>query len=91
MNTRKHRVVIVGGGYAGLMAAARIGRENKAEVTLVDGQPSFTHRIRLHETLAGAAPKTFGYARSLSLHIVTGRTHGVYMVINPAKLGVSTG
>lgn len=62
MNTRKHRVVIVGGGYAGLMAAARIGRENKAEVTLVDGQPSFTHRIRLHETLAGAAPKTFGYA-----------------------------
>jgi NADH dehydrogenase len=58
-----HKVLILGGGYAGLIAAARIGA--RADVTLIDARPEFVQRIRLHETLAGGTPKTLGFARWL--------------------------
>ena len=54
--------LILGGGYAGLMAAARIG--SRAAVTLVDARPEFSQRIRFHELLAGR-PKTLDFARWL--------------------------
>jgi NADH dehydrogenase FAD-containing subunit len=58
-----HKVLILGGGYAGLMAASRIARgSSSVEVTLIDARPTFTQRIRLHETLAGRKPATFDYA-----------------------------
>jgi NADH dehydrogenase FAD-containing subunit len=62
----KQRIVIVGGGYAGLLAAARIGRDTAATVTLVDAQPAFTQRIRFHEALAGATPKSLSYPAALA-------------------------
>ena len=58
-----HKVLILGGGYAGMIAAARIGA--RADVTLIDARPEFVQRIRLHEMLAGGAPKTLDYARWL--------------------------
>jgi len=58
-----HKVLILGGGYAGMIAAARIGA--RADVTLIDARPEFVQRIRLHEMLAGGAPKTLGFARWL--------------------------
>lgn len=55
----QHKVLILGGGYAGLMAASRLARGGSpAEVTLIDAKPSFVQRIRLHEVLAGGYPKT---------------------------------
>lgn len=58
-----HKVLILGGGYAGLMAASRIARGGSpAEVTLIDAKPSFVQRLRLHEVLAGGSPKTLDYA-----------------------------
>ncbi|MFJ6001646.1 NAD(P)/FAD-dependent oxidoreductase [Arthrobacter sp. NPDC092385] len=53
------RVVVVGGGYAGVMAANRLAgsRSRSAspvEVTLVDPGAAFTQRIRLHALAAGA-------------------------------------
>ncbi|MHA7240338.1 FAD-dependent oxidoreductase [Arthrobacter sp. TMS1-12-1] len=52
------RVVVVGGGYAGVMAANRIAGGTKAgppvEVTLVDPGAQFTERIRLHRVAAGS-------------------------------------
>ncbi len=62
-SSRSHKVLILGGGYAGMIAAARIGA--RAEVTLIDARPEFVQRIRLHEMLAGGAPKTLGFARWL--------------------------
>lgn len=62
----KQRIVIVGGGYAGLMAAARIGRTSRANVTLVDAQPAFAQRIRFHEALAGTTLKSFDYGPALA-------------------------
>src|SRR3978361_1044471 len=63
--SRSHKVLILGGGYAGMIAAARIGA--RAEVTLIDARPEFVQRIRLHEMLAGGAPKTLGFARWLGV------------------------
>ncbi|GAB4210000.1 MAG: FAD-dependent oxidoreductase [Roseiflexaceae bacterium] len=60
------QIVILGGGYAGLMAAARAARTPAAQVTLVDAAPHFTQRIRLHEALAGAEPRTLAYAPLLA-------------------------
>ncbi|HCA87173.1 MAG TPA: pyridine nucleotide-disulfide oxidoreductase, partial [Streptomyces sp.] len=46
-----HGVVVVGAGYAGMMAALRLAPHHR--VTLVDPSERFTERIRLHELAAG--------------------------------------
>ncbi|MFE7296228.1 NAD(P)/FAD-dependent oxidoreductase [Streptomyces sp. NPDC057579] len=49
------RVVVVGAGYAGVMAANRlaaVGR-SKVRVTVVNPRPEFVERVRLHEHAAG--------------------------------------
>ncbi|NQX29317.1 FAD-dependent oxidoreductase [Microbacteriaceae bacterium VKM Ac-2854] len=48
--TKKH-VVVIGGGYAGVMAANRLATQ--VPVTLVTAAPRFVERIRLHEVVAG--------------------------------------
>jgi NADH dehydrogenase FAD-containing subunit len=61
----KHRILILGGGYAGLMAAARSARiGSAADITLVNAAPQFVQRIRLHEALAGAPPRQLTLAPS---------------------------
>ncbi|MEZ4407440.1 MAG: FAD-dependent oxidoreductase [Polyangiales bacterium] len=52
-----HRVLVVGGGYAGVMAALRASRRlgRAGEVTLVSERPELTERIRLHEVAARGA------------------------------------
>ena len=62
------QVVVVGGGYAGVMAANRLaGRSAGAlDVVLVNDRPEFVERIRLHEHAAGTrALPTVPYARLL--------------------------
>lgn len=57
------RVVALGGGYAGLTAAARIGEAGTAtSLTLIDAKTEFVERIRLHEVAAGTAPRALPYA-----------------------------
>lgn len=61
------RVLILGGGYAGLMAAARIARSRTPlNLMLVDARPEFVQRIRLHELLAGIPVATLPYAPLLA-------------------------
>lgn len=62
----KRRILILGGGYAGLVAAARSARAGSAEITLVNARPDFIQRIRLHELLAGSQPRTLAIAPLLA-------------------------
>ncbi|MEU9013046.1 FAD-dependent oxidoreductase [Streptomyces sp. NPDC048479] len=49
-----HRILVLGAGYAGMSAAiqlaARVGRHQDVQVTLVNPQERFTERLRLHMT-----------------------------------------
>lgn len=53
-------VLILGAGYAGLMAASRILRTKEAKVTVVTTRSRFEQRIRLHEALAGRSVQSPG-------------------------------
>lgn len=61
----QHKVLILGGGYAGMLAAARVSRSD-TDVTLIDARRTFFQRIRFHEMLAGGTPKTLDYAPLLA-------------------------
>lgn len=54
----RHRVVIVGGGAAGLELATRLGdtlgRRHKAEITLIDRKRTHVWKPKLHEIAAGS-------------------------------------
>ena len=51
MNAHEHttKVVVVGGGYAGVLAANRLRVNRDVTVTLVNPRPQFVERIRLHQ------------------------------------------
>lgn len=46
-------VVVLGGGYAGVLAANRLTGRDNVSVTLVNPRPGFVDRIRLHQLVAG--------------------------------------
>ncbi len=54
-NGSRQRIVVVGGGYAGALAAVRIaGRaRGRAEVTLVEPRTELVERLRLHQLATG--------------------------------------
>src|SRR5262245_10767769 len=51
----KAHIVVLGAGYAGLIAAGRAARKarNLARVTIVGARPDFVERMRLHQETAG--------------------------------------
>src|SRR3954447_15820464 len=58
---QRHRVVVVGGGYAGTLCAIRLaGRaRHRAHVSLVDADGALIQRLRLHELAAGRDVRAF--------------------------------
>jgi NADH dehydrogenase len=54
-----HRIIVVGAGYAGILAANRIrasltpAEAGRVRVTMVNRTPEFIERVRLHEVAAG--------------------------------------
>ncbi|GGN62118.1 NADH dehydrogenase [Actinoplanes lobatus] len=46
-------VVVIGGGYAGVMAANRLTRHAGVTVTLINPRPVFVERLRLHQLVRG--------------------------------------
>jgi NADH dehydrogenase len=58
-------VVVIGGGYAGTLAANRLQTRRDVAVTLVNPRPSFVERIRLHQLVADTGTATVDYADML--------------------------
>ncbi|WP_030771906.1 NAD(P)/FAD-dependent oxidoreductase [Streptomyces sp. NRRL F-2664] len=52
----EHRIVVLGAGYTGAVAAGRLARRLHREdvrITLVNPEPDFVERVRLHQLAAG--------------------------------------
>ncbi|GAB2667590.1 NAD(P)/FAD-dependent oxidoreductase [Nocardia goodfellowii] len=55
-NTTTHRIVVIGAGYTGMLAAIRLARRTRkldVQVTLVNPADRFTERLRMHQVAAG--------------------------------------
>jgi NADH:ubiquinone reductase (H+-translocating) len=48
-------VVVIGGGYAGVMAANRLTQRGDVTVTLINPRATFVERIRLHQLVGGSS------------------------------------
>ncbi|WP_349270892.1 dehydrogenase [Mycolicibacterium parafortuitum] len=56
MSAQPTRIVVIGGGYAGVMAANRLCSREDVDVALVNPRPQFVERIRLHQLAAADDP-----------------------------------
>jgi NADH dehydrogenase FAD-containing subunit len=52
----QHRIVVLGAGYAGAIAAGRLARRlrrDEVAITLVNAEPDFVERVRMHQVATG--------------------------------------
>ncbi|MET9684180.1 NAD(P)/FAD-dependent oxidoreductase [Streptomyces coeruleorubidus] len=52
----QHRIIVLGAGYTGAIAAGRLARRLHREdvaITLVNAEPDFVERVRMHQLAAG--------------------------------------
>lgn len=52
----KHRIIVLGAGYSGAIAAGRLARRLHPEdvaITLVNAEPDFVERVRMHQLATG--------------------------------------
>ncbi|MFG3540679.1 NAD(P)/FAD-dependent oxidoreductase [Streptomyces clavifer] len=78
----QHRIIVIGAGYTGAVAAGRLARRLHREdvaITLVNAEPDFAERVRLHQLAVGQdlRPRPFrrmfaGTGVTLRLAKVTG-------------------
>jgi NADH:ubiquinone reductase (H+-translocating) len=78
----QHRIIVLGAGYSGAVAAGRLARRLRREdvaITLVNAQPDFVERVRMHQLAVGQdlKPRRFsemfaGTGVELKLATVTG-------------------
>ncbi|MEO3825872.1 FAD-dependent oxidoreductase [Actinomadura sp. B10D3] len=73
-----HHVLVIGGGYAGLLAAKRVARQvrlDEVRVTLVNDHENFVERVRLHQMATGQKLSTrtlAGSVRGSGVRVVVG-------------------
>jgi NADH dehydrogenase len=60
------QVVVVGGGYAGVLAANHLRRNRDVAITLINPRPQFVERIRLHQLVTGSDDAVVDYADVLA-------------------------
>ena len=58
-------VVVIGGGYAGVMAANRLTQRDDVAVTLINPRSTFVERIRLHQLVGGSHEAVIDYRKIL--------------------------
>ncbi|WP_369172458.1 NAD(P)/FAD-dependent oxidoreductase [Streptomyces sp. R28] len=64
--TENSNVIVVGGGYAGVMAANRLTQRGDVTVTLINPRSTFVHRIRLHQLVGGSDDAVVDYREVLA-------------------------
>lgn len=66
----KRKVLILGGGYAGVIASNRLAKLDKElEITLLNKDENFVERIRNHEKATGKSKKEFHISELLSKRV----------------------
>jgi NADH dehydrogenase len=70
------KVVVIGGGYAGTLAANHLRMRTDVDISLVNPRPTFVERIRLHQLVAGTGDPTHDYGTLLG--------EGVHLVVDSA-------
>ncbi|MEO8397885.1 MAG: FAD-dependent oxidoreductase, partial [Chloroflexota bacterium] len=84
-------ILIIGGGYAGTLAALRLAGKTSSQtthITLINASDTFVERIRLHQLAAGQPPKQRPFSSLLDgkhIDFVQGRV----TAIDPANHTVS--
>lgn len=56
MQVTQHRIIVVGAGYSGAIAAGRLARRLRRQdvaITLVNAEPDFVERVRMHQLAVG--------------------------------------
>jgi NADH dehydrogenase len=69
-------IVVLGGGYAGTLAANHLRMRGAVNITLVNPRPKFVERIRLHQHVAGNYDATVDYGTLLG--------EGIRLVVDSA-------
>ncbi|MFH8926028.1 NAD(P)/FAD-dependent oxidoreductase [Streptomyces pristinaespiralis] len=59
-------VVVIGGGYSGVMAANRLSLRDDVTVTLINPRATFVERIRLHQLVGGSHEAVVDYREVLA-------------------------
>jgi NADH:ubiquinone reductase (H+-translocating) len=70
------KVVVIGGGYSGTLAANHLRMRGDVDITLVNPRPKFVERIRLHQFVAGNYDATVDYGSLLG--------EGIRLVVDKA-------
>lgn len=64
--TESIHVVVIGGGYAGVLAANRLTQRDDIAVTVINPRPEFVERIRLHQLVGGSDDAVVDYGDVLA-------------------------
>jgi NADH dehydrogenase len=75
-HTAPTKVVVIGGGYSGTLAANHLRMRGDIDITLVNPRPKFVERIRLHQLVAGTHEATVDYGSLLG--------NGIKLVVDTA-------
>jgi len=67
--SERTRIIVIGGGYAGVMAANRVLKRDDVDVTLINERPTFVERIRLHQLVGGSNDAVVSYGDVLAARI----------------------
>ncbi len=67
--TEHPNVVVIGGGYAGVIAANHLRLNDDIAITLINPRPEFVERIRLHQLVTGSDDAVVAYSDILGAGI----------------------
>ena len=65
MTAQRTHIVVIGGGYAGTLAANHLRLRADLDITVVNPRPVFVERIRLHQLVAGSGTAAVDYGTLL--------------------------